>query len=148
MAFEQSYQDDHHYVWRNVVRAAETDLQGVVFYGEYVTYQDETATAYLRDVGYPYQDIGDDWDMHVVNVDINYRSTASMGDELVNGLRVAAIRDFSIEYFWRCRSDGDAVIAEGGITYAAVAAGGGGRRVSASFRDAVVAYQDVPPDPV
>ena len=45
MAFEQSYQDDHHYVWRNVVRAAETDLQGVVFYGEYVTYQDETATA-------------------------------------------------------------------------------------------------------
>ena len=36
---------------RNVVRAAETDLQGVVFYGDYVTYQDETATAYLRDIG-------------------------------------------------------------------------------------------------
>lgn len=38
MAFETAYDDDFHYVWRNVVRAAETDLQGVVFYGEYVTY--------------------------------------------------------------------------------------------------------------
>ena len=29
-------------VWENRVRFEETDLQGVVFYGNYVTYQDET----------------------------------------------------------------------------------------------------------
>ena len=146
MAFETAYDDDFHYVWRNVVRAAETDLQGVVFYGEYVTYQDETATAYLRDMGYPYQDIGDEWDMHVVNVGIDYRATATMSDELVDGLRVDAIHDSSIEFSWRCRS-ADAVVAEGGMTYAAVDAAGDPKRVPDAFRDAVVAYQDVPPTP-
>jgi acyl-CoA thioester hydrolase len=51
---ETDYDDDFHYVWTNRVRAAETDLQQVVFYGEYVTYQDETATEFLREIGYPY----------------------------------------------------------------------------------------------
>lgn len=147
MVPETTYVDDFHYVWRNVVRAAETDLQGVVFYGEYVTYQDETATAYLRELGYPYQEIGDDWDMHVVNVTIDYRSTAGMGDELVNGLRVDAIRDSSIEFSRRCRKDDD-VVAEGGMTYAAVDMAGDSKRVPDTFRGAVVAFQDLPPTPV
>lgn len=137
-----------HEVWETTVRFAETDAQGIVFYGNYVTYQDETFTQYLREIGYPWTEIeASDWDIHVVNVDIDYRASAEFGDDLVCGIRVAAIEDSSMTLEWTCRQRDGATCAEGTVTHVAVR-DGETAAVPEGFREAVVAYQTEPPDPV
>lgn len=137
-----------HEVYENRIRFEETDMQGIVFYGNYVTFQDETFSAYLREIGFPWTAMeAADWDVHVVHVDMDYRDSARFPDELVHGIRCTAIRESSMEFDYRCRNrDGD-VLAEGGLTHVAVA-DGATTRVPDEFRDAVVDYQDEAPDPV
>jgi acyl-CoA thioester hydrolase len=138
----------YHDVWETRVRFAETDAQGVVFYGDYLTYQDETFSQYLREIGYPYEAMeANDWDIHVVHVDVDYRAPAEFGDDLVCGIRVDAIEGSSIEFAWRCRTADGTLLAEGGLTHVAVS-GGDPTRVPDEFRHAVRDYQAVPPDPV
>lgn len=139
----------YHDVFETRVRFAETDAQGVVFYGEYVTYQDETFTAFVEAVGYPYETFTEQgWDMHVVNVDIDYHSFARFPDELVCGMRVAAIRDASAEFEWVCRKRDDTVVASGTVTHVAVdSETGETTRVPDTFRERVVEYQHTPPEP-
>lgn len=134
-------------VWETRVRFAETDAQGIVFYGEYVTYQDETFSQFLRDIGFAWSDIEDaDWDVHVVHTEVDYRAPAEFGDELICGLRASAIRESSMEFEWDCRRRDGTSVAEGGLTHVAVS-GGESTRVPDVFREAVVAYQDQPPEP-
>jgi acyl-CoA thioester hydrolase len=139
-----------HDVFENRVRFAETDAQCVVFYGNYVTYQDETFNAFLREIGYSYTDLdAAGWDVHVVHVDLDYRAPAAFEDELVNGMRVTAINESSIELAYRCRRKGDAAtLAEGHVVHVAVDTDGRTTRVPDAFREAVVAFQDTPPEPV
>jgi len=138
----------YHDVWETRVRFAETDAQGVVFYGDYLTYQDETFSQYLREIGYPYEAMeANDWDIHVVHVDVDYRAPAEFGDDLVCGIRVDAIEGSSIEFAWRCRTADGTLLAEGGHTHVAVS-GDEPTRVPDEFRHAVRDYQAVPPDPV
>ena len=136
-------------VWENRVRFEETDMQGVVFYGNYVTYQDETASAYFRAIGYGYSRIADaGWDIHVVNVDLDYRGQATFEDELVHGFRVATIGDASMtaEYTARRADDRD-LLAEGTVTHVAVdAETGEPTRIPDAFREAVRDFQERPPD--
>lgn len=137
-----------HEVFENQVRFAETDAQGIVFYGNYVTYQDETMTAYLEAVGYTYEELLlADWDIHTVNVELNYRTPAQFRDELANAARITAINDSSIEFAYECRRDGD-VLVDGSVTHVAVDGSGAPTRVPQTFRDAVVAFQETPPEPV
>ena len=136
-------------VYENTVRFAETDAQGIVFYGNYVTYQDETFTEYMEAVGYPYEDLRREaWDVHVVNVELDYRASAGFRDHLVNAMRVSAIRESSIEFEYRCRrADDDAVIVEGTVTHVAVDEEGAPTRIPDDFRDAVAEFQETPPAP-
>ncbi|WP_255151384.1 acyl-CoA thioesterase [Halorarius halobius] len=137
-----------HDVWDTRVRFAETDAQGIVFYGEYVTYQDETLNQFMRNIGYPWSEIeSTDWDIHVVHTELDYRAPAEFGDDLVCGIRVAAVRESSIEFAWNCRQADGTLCAEGEMTHVAVQ-DGEPTRVPQGFRDAVVAYQDDPPEPV
>lgn len=138
-----------HEVFENTVRFEETDAQGVVFYGNYVTYQDETFTEYLDAIGYPYETFSDaDWDVHVVHVDLDYRAPASFRDRLSHGIRISAIRESSIEFDYECRNEAGDVVAEGGLVHVAVDESGSTTRVPDEFREAVVAFQEEPPDPV
>jgi acyl-CoA thioester hydrolase len=43
--------DPYHDVWETRVRFTETDAQGVVFFGEYLTYLDETVRTVVADHG-------------------------------------------------------------------------------------------------
>lgn len=142
---------DYHEVFENQVRFAETDQQGVVFYGEYVTYQDETFNAFLQEVGSGYTEMAAaGWTLHVVHVEFDYRALSRFEDVLINGWRVTAIRESSIDsdYSVRRAEDGT-VVAEGHLTHVAVDTDTGETiRVPDAFRDAVVAFQDVPPDPI
>lgn len=146
---ENPFDDEHHYVFENQVRYEETDAQGVVFYGNFVTYQDETFSEYLRQIGYPFQDLeAAGFDLHVVHVDLDYHSFARFDDWLRNGIRVDAIGESSLDFSYACRQrDGGNLVAEGGLTHVAVEADTGDpTRVPDDFREAVVDFQDVPPD--
>lgn len=140
--------DDLHYVYDNRVRFAETDAQGVVFYGEYVTYQDEAFSQFLREVGLPWDGLEDDGvDFHVVHTEVDYHATAGFGDELTNGVRVERIGDSSVDLAWACRRREDGgVVASGAMSHVVVdGVAGEPTRVPDSFRDAVAEFQDVPP---
>jgi acyl-CoA thioester hydrolase len=138
-----------HDCFENTVRFAETDAQGIVFYGTYVTYQDETFTEYMEAVGFPYDQLrGRAWDVHVVNLELDFRSQAEFRDRLVNAMRIDAIGESSLAFDYRCRhADDETVIVEGSVTHVAVEDDGSPTRVPDAFRDAVVAFQDDPPDP-
>jgi len=137
-------------VYENTVRFEETDAQGIVFYGNYVIYQDEAFTAYLAEVGYPYEAFEDSgWDVHVVNLELDYRGSAEFRDDLVNAVRIDAINESSIEFEYQCRREvDDEILAEGSLTHVAVGEDGSPTRVPQAFRDAVVDFQETPPDPV
>lgn len=135
-------------VFENRVRFAETDAQGIVFYGNYTIFQDETVTEYLRQIGYAYDDMTrEDWDIHVVHVDLDYRGQATLGDELVNGIHVDRIGRSSVEFSYAARQkETDEVLVEGGVTHVAVDEEEAPIRVPDEFREAVVDYQRVPPE--
>ena len=144
------FDDSLHYVWENRVRFEETDGQGIVFYGNYVTYQDETFAQFLREIGYDYHSLAAaGWDIHVVHVDLDYRDSAEFDDWLVNGMRIGAIRTSSMDFEYVCRNQSDgAVIAAGSVTHVAVDSDTGETtRVPDEFREAVENYQEEPPEP-
>ncbi len=136
-------------IYENSVRFEETDAQGIVFYGNYVTYQDEAVTEFLDAVGYGYEDFEKrDWDVRVVNVELDYRGSATFRDDLVNAMRVSAVKESSIEFEYECRRAGDdEVLVEGRVTHVAVE-GEEPTRVPDGFREAVVEFQDEPPETV
>lgn len=138
-------------LFENRVRFAETDLQGVVFYGTFFTYQDETVNEFFRRVGHPYSSLPESgWTTHVVSADLNFEAPARFEDVIQNTLRIDAIGTSSItaEYGASRRSD-DTQLASGTVTHVSVDdEAGNSIRVPDSFREAVVEFQEVPPDPV
>jgi acyl-CoA thioester hydrolase len=136
-------------VFENRVRYAETDQQGVVFYGNYVTYQDEAFTSFLDAVGYDQGSMKEQgWDIHAVNLDLDFHQPAEFGDHLENEFRIDSIgtTSFQSEYVARQKGENDLVV-EGRVTHVAVNEPQGETvRVPDDFREAVRAFQDVPPD--
>jgi acyl-CoA thioester hydrolase len=131
-------------VFENRVRFAETDQQGIVFYGEYFTFQDEAVSAFLRAVDYGYDRMVDDgWQIHVVNTELNYRTGAEFEDVIVNELRVSDIGSASLEYEYRAtRKRDDELLAEGTVTQVAVdLETEEPTRIPDAFRDAVASFQ-------
>ncbi|WP_246999127.1 acyl-CoA thioesterase [Halosolutus gelatinilyticus] len=109
-------------VFENRVRFAETDQQGIVFYGEYFTFQDETVSEFFRRIGYGFADMVDrGWQTHVANAELNFREAAAFGDVVVNELRVVEFgtASFTSEYRARRKED-EALLADGTVTHVAV----------------------------
>lgn len=131
-------------VFENRVRFAETDQQGIVFYGEYFTFQDEAVSAFLRAIDYGYDRMLEDgWQIHVANTELNYRVGAAFEDVIVNELRVADIGTASLEYEYRAtrKRDGE-VLADGTVTQVAVdLETEEPTRIPDEFRDAVATFQ-------
>ena len=138
-----------HEVFENTVRFEETDAQGIVFYGNYTVFQDEAFTEYMDAIGYPFEELDDyGWDMHVVNVELSYRQPARFRDRLTNSMRVSAIKRSSIEFEYECRNADGERLVEGSVTHVVVDESGAPTRVPDEFRDAVVAFQDEPPESI
>ena len=138
-----------HEVYEHAVRFAETDAQGIVFYGNYATYQDETFTEFMDAVGYPYDEIDEHgWDVHVVNLELSYRAPARFRDRLRNAMRVSSIGDSSIEFEYECRNADGEPLVEGSVTHVVVDESGSPIRVPDDFREAIVEFQDEPPNSV
>lgn len=135
-------------IWTNRVRYEETDRQDVVFYANYVTFQDETFSQYMREIGYDYADVeAAGWDLHVVNVDLDYRGQATFDDELQHRLRVAEIGEASMtSEYAAARADDGTLLVEGTVTHVAVDhETREPTRIPDDFREAVADFQDEPP---
>jgi acyl-CoA thioester hydrolase len=132
--------------WECPIKPREASgLDPEAVHGEYVTFQDETFSQFLRAMGRPWE--SDGLDFHVVHAAVDYHDTARFGDDLTNGIRAASIGDSSVDFRWACRRrEDDAVVATGALSHVAVDGEGGDPiRIPDGFRDAVRAYQDVPP---
>lgn len=131
-------------VYENRVRFAETDQQGIVFYGEYFTYQDETISAFFREIDYSYDRMREQgWQTHVVNAELNYRVGAEFEDVVVNELRVVDVgaSSFTSAYRAKRKSDGR-VLADGTVTHVAVDLETEEPiAVPEAFREAIAAFQ-------
>lgn len=137
--------DDFHITYEHDVRFEETDAQGVVFFGNYVTFMDEALLAYWDEVGFPYDEVLEaGWEVYVAHVDMDYRDSARFGDHLQHAIRVSEVGNASLTFEYRCLRDGS-VIATGSCTQVAVDADGETKRIPEAVRAAIRAYQDEPP---
>lgn len=93
---------------RQRVRFAETDLQGVVYYANYLVYAEVGRIAYLRDLGIAYSDLtARGLDFTIGEASVRYHAALRFDDEFDIRVRVGTIRrvswtfDYAIE-----RADG------------------------------------------
>ncbi|AGB16600.1 putative thioesterase [Halovivax ruber XH-70] len=131
-------------VSENRVRLAETDLGGVVFYGEYVTYQDAAVAAYRRQLGYGGEYVREpDLTTRVVATELEYYASARFEDVLENEVRVSRIGRTSVTYDHRIRRKADGeLLAEGTVTQVVVdAETAESAPVPAEMRQAIVDRQ-------
>lgn len=130
-------------VFENRVRFAETDMQGVVFYGEYFTYQDEAVSAFMREIDYGHERMVEEgWQIHVVNASLDYRDAATFDDRLRNRVRVAEVGSSSLTFDHRVEREDGTVVAEGTVTHVAVdLETDAPTPIPDAFREAVAAFQ-------
>jgi acyl-CoA thioester hydrolase len=132
------------------VRFEETDPQGVVFFGNYMIYQDESLYEYLREINYPNERLqSEGWDVHVVHADINYKNPARFEDIISNSFLIKEIGESSITVnYSACHSKENVLLVEGEVNYVAVDGDGNPIRVPDEFRSAVLQYQgEIPGTP-
>ncbi|MFP4628100.1 MAG: acyl-CoA thioesterase [Halobacteriales archaeon] len=130
------------------VRFAETDAQGVVFFGSFLTYMDEAVLAYLRRAGYRYEDfLGGAFQLVVAHVDVDYHASARFGDRLANYVRVDDIGERSVTFAYRCRDDETSTtIASGSMVMVGVDPAGDSRPLPAEFRRSLRGVDTEDPD--
>jgi acyl-CoA thioester hydrolase len=99
------------------VRFAETDLQGHVFFGNYLIYFDEALTQYQHAIGVTFQDLIDAGvDMFYIRSECEYHSRAFFEDVLNIHARVGSIGNSSITFeFAAIKAQNDELIATGKI---------------------------------
>lgn len=104
------------------VRFSDTDLQGVVFNGNYLTYFDDVLTDYFEAIGLgwaTFTDLG--FDLVVAHVDIDFRSSARLGEQLVTGARVQRIGTTSLTFSLETREEEKGrLVVEGSEVYVIV----------------------------
>lgn len=135
-------------ILENRVRFAETDQQGIVFYGTFFTFQDETFNQFLRDIDYRYSRMAErGFTTHIVHAELDYRHPARFEDVLLNTMRVSRIGGTSLEVDYHARrKDNDHPIVDGSAVHVtADIETGDAMPVPDNFRDAIVAFQADPP---
>jgi len=100
---------DHPFVHRQRVRFGETDMQGVVYYANYLLFAEVGRVAYLRALGIDYtRDLTDHGvDFTIGEASVRYQAPLRFDDEYDIGVRVGEIRSSSwtLEYVFD-RADG------------------------------------------
>ena len=136
-------------ILENRVRFAETDQQGIVFYGTFFTYQDETLNQFLRDIDYRYSRMRDHgFTTHIVHAELDYRHPARFEDVLLNTMRVSRIggSSFEVDYHARRAGDDQSIVEGGAVHVTADVDTGEAVPVPADFREVITDFQDDPPE--
>jgi len=126
------------------VRFAETDLQGHVFFGEYLTYFDEALTQYQHAIGCTYADLlKAGADLFYIRSECDFKSEAFFEDVLNVHARVGQIGNSSIVFeFAAIKAHNDEWVATGKIIAVTVdPKTKKPMRVPEVFREAVAKYE-------
>jgi len=95
------------------VRFADTDMQGHVFFANYLTYCDEAMTGYLRHLGLPWQTLVDGGaDMFYVKATCEYRGSATFEEALAVETEITRLGRTSFTTRYAVRNAAREVIAE------------------------------------
>ena len=90
------------------VRFAETDLQGIVFNGNYLTYYDVAWTEYFRAVGLTYKDLIETGaDTVLARIQMEFKSPARFDEVLEIYARVSHIGNTSIIFEFEIYPEGE-----------------------------------------
>ena len=109
--------DKHKFFTPLRVRFVETDQQGHVFFGNYLTYFDEGLTQYKHAIGCTYQDcLKQGVDFFYIHTECDYKSRAYFEDVLNIHTRVGAIGNSSVTFeFQVIKAHNDELVATGKI---------------------------------
>jgi acyl-CoA thioester hydrolase len=102
------------------VRWSECDLQGVVFYPQYLAYLDHTVTELWRAAIGPYREMipKHGVDMVVAEAGMRYRDSARFDDELEVSASLTRLGETSITTAFRIERVGDGtLLTEGGLRH-------------------------------
>ncbi len=126
------------------VRFVETDAQGHVFFGHYLTYFDVAMTEYMHAIGFRYQDmLALGVDMFYVEARCQYHSRAYFEDVLHVHARIGPIGNSSMTYeFAVFEESSERLVATGQIVAVCVDAETHEKvRVPDALRRAVAAFE-------
>ncbi len=126
------------------VRFVETDLQGHVFFGNYLTYFDEALSQYQHAVGCTYQDlVAAGVDMFYIHSECDYHSRAFFEELLNVHARAGQIGNSSITFeFAAFKAHSDELVATGKIVAVIIdPKTKKPTRVPDEFRSAVARYE-------
>jgi acyl-CoA thioester hydrolase len=110
------------------VQFFEVDLQGVVFNMWYLAWFDTAMTAYLTELGFPYDDMSRaGWDVQLVHTELDWQGGATFGDEV--GVEVTPDRIGTTSFTLAFRVlRGDELLASAKTVYVVVGTDGSGKR--------------------
>ncbi len=113
------------------VRFSETDAQGVVWNGNYLTYFDVAMTAYLRAMGLAYQQaVGEGYEFVLARFAVDFKAPAAFDDPVVVYTGVTRIGNSSIHFgFEMFNADNGLLLTQGEAIYVVI-----DRRTGASTR--------------
>ncbi len=113
------------------VRYAETDAQGVVYYGTYLTYFEVGRNAFFRKMGLPYEELERRHGSFVVTeVNCSYRSPARYGDLLEVRTALRDVGHCTIFFYYQIRRvETGETVAEGDTRLALVSDEGRPKRI-------------------
>lgn len=91
--------DEFPFYYPLTVRFSETDLQGHVFFGNYLNYFDTALISFQKAIGVTYQDlVAAGVDIVYVEACANFRAPAYFDEDLRVGARVARIGNSSLRF--------------------------------------------------
>jgi len=126
------------------VRFAETDAQGHVFFGHYLTYFDEALTQYQHAIGFTYQDfLQSGADFFYIRAECEYKARAFFEEVLNVHARVGNIGNSSITFeFAIHKAHDDELVATGKIVAVVIDPQTKKPvRVPQAFRDSVAKFE-------
>jgi acyl-CoA thioester hydrolase len=92
--------------YRRKVRYSDTDAQGVVFNGNYAVYFDDTITDFFDEIGLPASELAaTGHEIVLARCEIDFRSSAKIGEVLVTGARVRRIGRTSVTFELETREE-------------------------------------------
>ncbi|MGH8927675.1 MAG: acyl-CoA thioesterase [Acidimicrobiia bacterium] len=84
------------------IRYSDTDPQGIVFNGNYLTYVDDTLTDYFDALGPVWNQMHDEgFDLVLGHVEIDFRSPARLGETVVTGAKATVLGNTSLMFALR-----------------------------------------------
>ena len=125
------------------VRFRDTDVQGHVYFGNYFEFCDEAYSAYMRDLGIPWQDmVAQGTDIFYASATCDYLGSAKFEDVIHIEARISKVGNTSITSAFVVRDDAGEVLARASLTSVCVdPSTREKKRVPDAFREAVVARQ-------